>query len=105
MSKTINLIMEAKAIKKDMVALARTSPDVQQYLRLKSKREIKHRLLTKHVKRYAVDTDKYKKNGLVAQNRSTVRTTDVHDLAKSVGGTVGKRIFKLIKQNLVIFTK
>ena len=105
MSKTIDMINEARAIKKEMVALARTSPDVQEYLRLQGRREAKHRLLAKHIERYGVDTDKFKKNGLVAQNRSTVRTTDVHDLAKSVGGIVGKRIFKLIKKNLVIFTK
>ena len=105
MSKTVEMIEQAVGFKKQMVVLARTSPDVQRYLRLQGKREKVHRLLAKHVKRYNMDTDKYKKYGMIAQNRSTVRTTDVHDLAKAIGGETGKRIFKLIRKNLVVFTK
>jgi len=104
-NKTVALISQARATKKEMVALARTSPDVQQYLRLQGNRERIHRKLSKHIKRYSVKYQDYKKFGLVAQNRSTVKATDTHKLAKDVGGETGKRIFNLINQKLVIWTK
>jgi hypothetical protein len=104
-NKTVALISQARATKKEMVALARTSPDVQQYLRLQGKRERLHKKLSKHIKRYSVQYKDYKKYGLVAQNRSTVKATDTHKLAQEIGGETGKRIFNLINQNLVVWTK
>jgi hypothetical protein len=105
MNKTVAMIEQARAIKKEMVTLARTSPDVQKYLRLQGSRERVHQKLAKHVKKYHVNTEDYKKFGLVAQHRSSVKTTDVHDLAQEIGGETGKRIFNLISKKLVVFTK
>lgn len=104
-NKTVALISQARAIKKEMVILARTSPDVQEYLRLQGRRERLHKDLSKHIKRYSVNYQDYKKFGLVAQNRSTVKATETHKLAKEIGGETGKRIFKLINQSLVVWTK
>ncbi len=104
-NKTVSLISQARATKKEMVALARTSPDVQAYLRLQIRRDKLHKTLSKHIKRYKVNYQDYKKFGLVAQNRSTVKATEAHNLAKEIGGDVGKRIFNLINQSLVIWTK
>lgn len=105
MSKTVEMIQEAKGIKRQMIALARTDPKVQEYLRLQVKREKLHAKLKKHIQHYNVQVAKYKQYGLVASNRSSVNVKKCHDLAEWVGGDVGKRIFKLIEKKFVVYTR
>jgi len=105
MSKTVEMIQEAKGIKRQMIALARTDPKVQEYLRLQVRREKLHAKLKKHIQHYGVVVEKYKHHGLVASNRSTVNVKACHNLAESVGGEIGKRIFKLIEKRFVVYTR